>query len=46
MKKGDKIVEHNILLYTENLKALVKGHLEYVKLESSDPEKIYTIPIK
>jgi hypothetical protein len=43
LKPGDKVAEHNILLYTENLKARVRGHLEYIRLD--EPGKILTIPI-
>ena len=43
MKYGDKHAEHNILLYTEELKAKVKGHLEYCRVDK--PNQLLTVPI-
>jgi hypothetical protein len=43
LKPDSNFLEHNILLYVENLKARVSGHLEYVYLDN--PNKEFTISL-
>lgn len=40
LKPDTASLEHNILLYVENLKAKVEGHLEYIYLDSPNNKHI------
>lgn len=43
LKPDTTYLEHNILLYVENLKAEVSGQLQYSTIE--DPEVVHTVKI-